>query len=124
MIVLELDEVELDYCPECGGIWLDANELELLLGDSELVTQVLTSFSPSEQRGGKTPKCPLCRKKMERIRAGSDATAPLIDRCPRDEGLWFDHGELEAVIRQGTLGGEHKIATLLADIFNSEGESL
>ncbi len=32
MIVLELDEVEIDHCISCGGIWLDAGELELLIG--------------------------------------------------------------------------------------------
>jgi len=24
MITLELSEVEIDYCADCGGIWLDA----------------------------------------------------------------------------------------------------
>ena len=30
MITLELEEVEIDYCPDCGGIWLDAGELGVL----------------------------------------------------------------------------------------------
>jgi len=34
MITLELDQVEIDHCTECGGIWLDAGELETLLGDA------------------------------------------------------------------------------------------
>jgi Zn-finger nucleic acid-binding protein len=36
MITLELSDVENDYCTDCGGIWLDAGELELLLGEREL----------------------------------------------------------------------------------------
>ena len=35
MIVLELDDIEIDYCVICAGIWLDAGELELLLEDSK-----------------------------------------------------------------------------------------
>ena len=33
MLVLELQQIEIDYCQECEGIWLDAGELELLLDD-------------------------------------------------------------------------------------------
>ncbi|NIV72594.1 MAG: hypothetical protein GWN16_11560, partial [Calditrichae bacterium] len=28
MMILEYNEVELDYCPICGGVWLDQGELE------------------------------------------------------------------------------------------------
>ena len=34
MIVLELNDVEIDYCLSCKGIWLDTGELELLLESS------------------------------------------------------------------------------------------
>jgi len=124
MIVLELDEVEIDHCLDCGGVWLDAGELELLLGDMGQVTRLLDSFSLSGRSGEEIHKCPLCRKKMQKIRAGSDADAPLIDKCPRNEGLWFDRGELAMVLKQGSLGPEHKITKLLADIFNSKGDQI
>ncbi|MCA9779193.1 MAG: zf-TFIIB domain-containing protein [Candidatus Eremiobacteraeota bacterium] len=28
---VKVDEVEIDKCPKCGGVWLDPGELELLL---------------------------------------------------------------------------------------------
>jgi Zn-finger nucleic acid-binding protein len=34
LIILEFNKVEIDYCPECSGIWLDSGELELLSGKS------------------------------------------------------------------------------------------
>lgn len=37
MITLELAQVEIDHCVECGGIWLDGGELEALIGDKEEV---------------------------------------------------------------------------------------
>ena len=30
LIVLELDEVEIDHCLSCQGIWLDAGELQVV----------------------------------------------------------------------------------------------
>ena len=40
MITLELADVEIDYCTDCGGIWLDAGELEMLLGEPEKARQL------------------------------------------------------------------------------------
>ena len=34
MIVLELNQIEVDHCTRCGGVWLDAEEMDLLLDGS------------------------------------------------------------------------------------------
>ena len=122
MVVLELDEVEIDYCSDCAGIWLDAGELELLLGTNKEAVRLLDSFERCSGSGELKRKCPLCRKKMEKIRTGADASAPLIDKCPRNEGLWFDGGELAEVLKRSDLDPEHKIANFLGDMFPSQGE--
>jgi Zn-finger nucleic acid-binding protein len=31
LVVTERESVEIDYCPECRGVWLDRGELEKLL---------------------------------------------------------------------------------------------
>jgi len=31
MDVVQVDNVEIDRCPKCGGVWLDAGELEVLM---------------------------------------------------------------------------------------------
>ena len=31
MITLELEDVEIDFCCDCSGIWLDAGELDGLM---------------------------------------------------------------------------------------------
>ena len=28
LIVVEFDDIELDSCPECGGLWFDRGEME------------------------------------------------------------------------------------------------
>ena len=79
MITCELYEVEIDYCLQCSGIWLDAGELEMLLGDSSLAEQVLNSFRlqrhPTEKCLDRRSICRVC----ERIYA---------DVCIREDRLF------------------------------------
>ena len=127
MIVLELAEVEVDYCTDCGGIWLDVGELELLLGNSQQTRQLLDSFKIDSSCTEKRRKCPICLKKMQKIVVGpstppvvSSAEPPLlIDKCARGDGLWFDHGELQNILDEAKLDKDNKIKKLLADIFPS-----
>jgi Zn-finger nucleic acid-binding protein len=63
MIVLELEEVEIDHCLKCGGIWLDSGELEMLLIDADERDDLLTKMSIDESSSEKIHKCPICLKK-------------------------------------------------------------
>lgn len=120
MITLQLQEVEIDFCGDCGGIWLDAGELELLLGDAEQTERLLNSFKIDTRSAEKPRKCPICLKKMQKIIVGP-ATPPLvIDKCRRGHGLWFDKGELQDILEKAQLDENSKIQKLLADIFDSE----
>ncbi len=119
MIVLELDQVEVDYCLECGGTWLDSGELELLLENPDEVKKLLhhPALSGKAERGDK--KCPICQKGMNEIALGSGKPVH-IDLCRKEHGLWFDRGELKEII--DILGGEVnvKVADLLQDIFGEK----
>ena len=117
MITLELDEVEIDHCLDCGGIWLDAGELEMLLGDSAKASAVVASFSAATGCKEKPRKCPICLKKMEKILVGQDDKTVLIDRCRKADGLWFDSGELEDIFAAADFDEEHKVQTLLKEMF-------
>jgi len=120
MITLELAEVEIDHCIDCGGIWLDAGELELLLGDPEKSKQLLNSFKIDTTCLEKPRKCPICDKKMQKIIIGKTTPSLLIDKCTKGDGLWFDKGELPEVIDRAQLDEDNKIQKLLADMFGSE----
>jgi len=140
MITLELADVEIDYCTDCGGIWLDSGELEMLLGEPEKAKQLLDSFKPvlrkeslglSKARTGhgrsvegidtksveKPRRCPICDKKMQKIIVGPAKPALLIDKCQRGDGLWFDRGELQDIVDRAELDKDNKIRELLADMF-------
>jgi Zn-finger nucleic acid-binding protein len=117
MITLELGGVEIDYCTNCGGIWLDAGELELLLNDPGKAKILLDSFRVDSASTERLKKCPICDKKMQKIVVGSSKPVLLIDKCRRGDGLWFDKGELQDIFDRAELDEDNKIQTLLNDIF-------
>jgi Zn-finger nucleic acid-binding protein len=117
MIVLELGQVETDYCPACGGIWLDSGELELLFEDAQQARQIVSSFRQAPHTKEKARSCPICLKKMRKI--FSRRRQPVvIDRCPKGHGLWFDRGELPLVLSKAGFDREQKIIKLLSGIFS------
>ncbi|MHC4758756.1 MAG: zf-TFIIB domain-containing protein [Planctomycetota bacterium] len=120
MITLELQGIEIDHCVDCGGIWLDAGELELLLNNSEKALALLESFKINTQTREKTRKCPICLKKMQKIVVGAESPVLLIDKCKKGDGLWFDKGELEDIVKRAKLDEDNKIQNLLVGMFSSE----
>lgn len=117
MIVLELNEIEIDYCPDCKGIWLDGGELELLIEDENERKRVLSSFQIEADYPEKKYKCPICKKKMDKVHVGEHKEV-LIDKCPGGHGLWFDKGELKSVIELSS--GEDKVVRHLNDLFGEK----
>ncbi len=117
MITLELQDVEIDYCTDCGGIWLDAGELELLLGEQEKAKRLLDSFKIDSKSAEKIRKCPICDKKMKKVIVGSSKPNLLIDKCRKGDGLWFDKGELDDIFDRAELDEDNRIQKLLTEIF-------
>jgi Zn-finger nucleic acid-binding protein len=95
MIILEYNQVELDYCPSCEGCWLDQGELELLLD----ISQSMIDFSTITKAPRGKKRCPRCRKKM--LRENFPNSNIEVDICPRDGGIWLDRGELLEIARTG-----------------------
>jgi Zn-finger nucleic acid-binding protein len=102
------DNVLIDRCPECGGVWLDAGELEMIErgaghGKAEILQQAREELLDDAKNIvsviGLCPKCqttqlqPIKKRKVE------------LDYCQRCEGMFFDESELEMVVggRPGTL---------------------
>jgi Zn-finger nucleic acid-binding protein len=117
MITLELEDVEIDHCIGCGGIWLDAGELELLLGEPDKAKSLLDSFSVDSRSAEAVRKCPICDKKMQKVVVGDSKRALLIDKCRRGDGLWFDKGELHEIFDRAQLDPDNRIQKLLSDMF-------
>ncbi|MBM4025996.1 MAG: hypothetical protein FJ280_11415 [Planctomycetes bacterium] len=122
MITLELADVEIDHCVHCGGIWLDAGELELLLDDPVRARRLLDSFR--EAPAAEHPRaCPICGRKMTKIVVGASEPPLWIDKCRRSDGLWFDKGELQDILKRGEFDPDSRIRSLLADMFGQGGQA-
>lgn len=132
MIVVEHEHIELDYCPECSGVWFDSGELELLTEVMDLDENVLSLseiFSTPEARTSeKERKCPVCNQKMKKTMIGKEHEI-MIDRCSKRDGLWFDGGEIHKLISQwmekpeaGT-GSQERILTFLGKTIKIDSKS-
>jgi len=106
MVVLELNEVEVDFCLVCKGIWLDEGEKE----------KFLAAFEVDRDTEEKGRKCPICRKRMVKVLCGEEKKI-RIDKCKKEHGIWFDEGELEEVIKAGSGPEGQKVLELLKDMF-------
>lgn len=119
MVVLELEGIEIDHCPVCRGIWLDKDELKLLLESAEEKDAILNSLEPDLKNKEKKRRCPICLGRMQKVFCGIDKKC-LIDKCVHNHGLWFDEGELAEITRTGKLDKDNKILLLLKDMFREE----
>ncbi|MCB0743859.1 MAG: zf-TFIIB domain-containing protein [Ignavibacteriae bacterium] len=121
MIVLEFEEIETDFCTNCEGIWLDAGELELLLGNSSEKDELIKSFSKAKKNKEKKRRCPICHKKMEKTRVSDDKDI-VLDECKHGHGLWFDKGEILEVIKEGSVNKHNSIIQVLEDMYKHKIE--
>jgi len=98
MYAAEYEQIEIDLCAGCEGVWFDADELELLLGQP-------AELQPSNvdlQEDDRT--CPRCRKPMNKANIGPEKSV-VIDVCPAGCGMWFDRGEAQDLCRNLETAG-------------------
>jgi Zn-finger nucleic acid-binding protein len=122
MVVLELEQVEIDYCTSCSGIWLDSGELELLLETDEDRNRLISLFKEAGELKEKSHNCPICGKYMEKFAIGEQGKV-LVDKCRKNHGIWFDKGELQKVVEFGSVNKENKIINLLKDMFENSSQN-
>jgi hypothetical protein len=122
MIVLEMDQVEVDHCPRCAGVWLDAEEMDLLLEGSEGREEIRRRLGPDDGGGEAKRRCPICSRRMEKLRASREGgeTWIRIDRCRRGHGSWLDGGELDAIVKLSSFPASHRIHEFLKSVFGGE----
>lgn len=120
MMVVELQGVELDHCPQCHGTWFDSGELEFLTeaagaAETRLGSALLTGVAVA----GAERRCPRCRRTMAVVRVG--AQPPIeVDRCRQGHGVWLDVGELGGLVRAFSGSSTDAIANFLGDLFRHE----
>jgi Zn-finger nucleic acid-binding protein len=75
MTTIDVEHVEVDMCANCGGVWLDDDEFEDLLG---------------------TVKCPNCNRLMR----SRELRGIEYDMCPDCGSVWLDRGELGTLLER------------------------
>jgi Zn-finger nucleic acid-binding protein len=117
MLVIEYEEIEVDYCDSCCGVWLDEGELELLFGNESVTQEFLTGGNPTAVGNEKQRPCPICDALMGKAVTGG-AEPVVYDCCSSGHGLWFDKGELMSILKLGSASGvESPVVQWLRQIF-------
>lgn len=105
--------VEVDQCPGCGAVWLDAGELEAMVAEARAhVEESVKSVAELRSRMAtvvpQEPKvryreCPRCHDVMGRRNFGT-ISGVVVDEC-KLHGVLLDEGELQAIEAFVRLGG-------------------
>ncbi len=95
MIIVEREDIELNWCPSCHGFWFSLIELKLFAKKFN-VQKNLLEFLKSIDFKTKEEKrhCPKCFNLMYKV----DANGIVLDKCINNCGLWFDCNELSKFI--------------------------
>jgi len=111
---MEYNDIEIDFCPECLGVWLDSEELPLILGaDFDEQTLFTTSMTNEVKK-----LCPRCRTNMQKVSLPENNRI-IYDVCPNRHGFWFDRGELEILVRDlPEFPGTHVFLQWLTEVFS------
>jgi heat shock protein HtpX len=91
--VLTAQGVEVDYCDRCQGVWLDRGELFHFAKNPQKIARKLEEALKTPKPIGKI--CPVTQEPMVEI---SYPGGHRLDYCPKSGGLWFDTGELPALL--------------------------
>jgi len=103
----DVDRVEVDKCPSCDGVWLDAGELTKLklapskMGLAELDRKDGARKAPPSA-GHLQLGCPACEGKMTPLPIQPKV---ILDHCTHCGGLWLDHKELQPALSAISGGG-------------------
>ena len=96
MQFMQIDNLQIDTCFDCGGLWLDRGETEVLLRRSDLPYSLLNPPARDPKSAVVAPGervCGRCEVKLQ--------LAPIegitAEGCPSCGGLWLERGRLGAL---------------------------
>lgn len=99
---VELEDVEVDQCDACSGIWFDSGELQRILGKAS-TDRLKSAAKASKTEDAKRGRCPRCRGEGKLVQVASLKSDLHIDTCSVCGGQWLDGGELELLRGDGPL---------------------
>lgn len=118
----EANELYIEQCKHCDGIFLDYGELEALM-ERHIVTNGKVEYAKLRQildnplaprQNIHYKKCPECRNTMSRYNY-KQKSGVIIDRCIA-HGFWLDSGELRQIMEWAKLSGLENFIPTYSDI--------
>jgi Zn-finger nucleic acid-binding protein len=94
LVCFKIEDVVVDRCSSCDGIWFDAHELAQLLAEDAKQVSSLRRGGAHEELDGKKGVCPRDAGELLRVYSAIDRTV-ILDACPDCRGIWLDGGEFE-----------------------------
>ena len=127
LFVLHFQEIEVDFCDRCRGLWLDAGELEALLHQTSANDHdLLLKFQQQSgiQPNGRPHLCPRCDAPLHEIQVDHTGSPQLtLDKCPRGHGVWFDAEELQQLLAMFPReSGAGKTIDYLNELFTTKSK--
>ncbi|APR81279.1 Hypothetical protein A7982_06626 [Minicystis rosea] len=105
LVMVRVDDVDVDQCDRCGGIWFDAHELERVLRrDRGHLEKLARRGTPREGDDDRRGHCPRCGGEGYLVQIASPTTRIHIDTCAICGGKWLDGGELDVIGRHTARG--------------------
>lgn len=105
--------LEIDNCPSCLGLWFDGDELSRFFPSHSLATRVLDddAIGTPAPAGDGRRQCPRCEGTMAEVGVRSIR----LDLCRLCRGIWFDQGELSALV-ESARDGLHGDPTVVGQV--------
>jgi Zn-finger nucleic acid-binding protein len=93
MATVEIQGIEIERCPSCGGLCLDKGETEVV--DALNLAPIIEGGVevPAERRT-EGARCYACERPMIALTGAGDVEYDWCDKCER---VFFDRGELSAL---------------------------
>jgi len=104
---VKVGSVLLDECLACGGVFVDPPSFERICAEREQQAVVLkASFPAPAGRAARAERywpCPVCGRLMNRQNFAR-LSGVIVD-VRKSHGVWFNHGELQAIVEFVRAGG-------------------
>ena len=102
MAIVSYDEIKVDRCISCGGLWFQPEELRALRDDIWMADYILDSGDKTTGKRAnaiKNIECPECGVAMKQE---FDAEQPHItyESCPIGHGTFLDAGEFTDLVHK------------------------
>lgn len=117
-----VSNVEVDYCPQCMGLWFEDNELSEAKDNKDANLRWLDVDLWKDKSKFKISQgeklCPQCRLPLYELDYGDSNIK--VDVCSLKHGVWLDRGEYKLITDYLKKTGSSKLLHHYTSILTSE----